>query len=254
MKNIHGAFRDSIELFISNPKLIVPKLIVSLLYGVIIIFTAQNTIDAFVQPSIDVLRNLVVIFFATLAVVVADIVLSSMYPFIVQDLIKHKKAGLSGAFWAALSKAFVIVPAYLAVLLVFVIVTAIIEFVLFLAMPENFLLVAPVVDLVAVFAAVFLFYFLFPVAIFEKKGIMESLKGSISISMSKKSEVAQVTVLSFIVSGVSFAIGFALDFFPQNEQTWIFWAVFVFLRFLTAYIYAYLYVLNPVFYLELVKK
>ena len=106
---------------------------------------------------------------------------------------------------------------------------------------------------IVVLGVVFFFYHLYPVVVFEKRGFFGSLKRSIDLSLKNRSDIAKASVLSFILSLLSFAIAASIEFLPQGNN-WLFFGAFLVVRFLTAYVYTYLYILNPVFYLQYVKQ
>ena len=117
---------------------------------------------------------------------------------------------------------------------------------------EYFLLFS-ILYAIILLGMIFLFYLIYPIVALEKLSIKESLKKSINISMKNRGAVGKATIMSFVLSSLSFGIAFLIEFFPGGEGSILFWLAFIIIRFLTAYVYSYLFVLNPVFYFNYAK-
>ena len=244
---------ESFGFFSENPLFIVPKLVVAALYSILIVLTAGLVVDVFdavSSGSQELLFTALLFFGATILLSIVDIFVGSMYPLMVEQVKKGKKVGLRSAFFGALKNARVVLPSLVVVELGFVLLLGLVSapLALLALSSDGFFVLFTVVYVVAVLAIVFLFYLLYPVVVFERLSIFSSLKRSVSLSLKNRGDVAKATLLSFVFSLVSFALAFAIEFFPQEEGTMLFWVAFIIVRFFTAYVYSYLYVLNPVFY------
>jgi len=251
MSRFADTLRDSIRIFAANPKFIVPKLIISILYSITLVFTAELAVDALAEPAIGALFPLLALLAAVLAISFLDIIAGAMYPFMVADVKSGRRVSLGSAFGSVMGNAGKILPP---VILVEASILAVIFIIsvplsLLIVSESDYTLVFTAIYLAIVVAVVFLFYSLYPVLAFEKVKFMDSFRRSIGISMGNRREVGKATIVSVALSSISFLLAFAIEFLPQSEGTLLFWAAFVIIRFLTAYVYAYLYVLSPVFYL-----
>ncbi len=247
---------SSIEIFSEHPKFIIPKLIIAVFYSITLLWTVDLTADAILAPSSEIIVSLLVLLAGTLIVGVLDIIASSMYPFMVEQT-KKGKISIKKALDLSLKKSMEIIPSVLVVEFIFLglaVVLFIPFFFLAYFFGDFFILIFYLIYAVFLFLVVFLFYSIYPVLAFEKNSLIGSLKRTIDLSMNNKRDVTKATGISFVISMLSFAIAFVIEFIPQQEGTIFFWLAFIIVRFLTAYVYSYLYVLNPVFYLEYGKK
>ncbi|HIH09614.1 MAG TPA: hypothetical protein HA254_02985 [Candidatus Diapherotrites archaeon] len=256
MTRFANTLKQSVELFSEHPKFIIPKLIIALLYSLLILDVAGALESALLLGSDatpSAIEGLFMLFFFTLALNILDILTSAMYPYLVKQL----KSGsheihlleAAGDVW---KRAFSIVLPLMIVEIGFVMVVMLVFVPVVLSLVIGLfppILLVPLFAILA-FAVVFLFYPLYPVLVYEKYPVFDSLKRSVNISLAKKSEVGKATLISSVLSLLSFAIAFSIQLFPQSDGTPLFWLAFIIIRFLTAYVYSYLYVLNPVFYLE----
>ncbi|PIN85844.1 MAG: hypothetical protein COV47_00035 [Candidatus Diapherotrites archaeon CG11_big_fil_rev_8_21_14_0_20_37_9] len=256
MSRFVDSIKSSLELFARHPKFIVPKLLIAGAYSVLLLYTADISLLALEDPSLFVLTDLALLFFSAVVMLIFDTVVSSMYPFMAVQAQKGN-VSLRKAFSEASSRFSVVLPSALAVEFGFLAITFIVSIplgILYFVSEAVYIVAFSVVYAALLLSAVFFFYPLLPVASFEKISVKDSLKRSINLSLKNKWDVAKVTLLSAFLSLLSYALAFAIEFFPQEEGTLFFWAAFIIVRFATAYVYSYLYVLNPLFYFELVKK
>ncbi|MCR4336050.1 MAG: hypothetical protein NUV57_05980 [archaeon] len=254
MSKFSGTLRDSYNIFLKEPKFILPKLIIALLNSVLILLVADLAIQVLAEPTTELLVTAIILFGATIIVSLADIFVGAMYPFMVEQVKDKKKLDLSKAFESTVKKAGVIFPSIIAVEFGFLVLTFIVS------LPLSFLIVSD--DVYAVFFSgvyvilllgfVFLFYILYPLLAYGKGkiSIKDSLKKSIDFSLKNKEAVGKATLLSSLLSLLSVAIAFSIEFLPVDADISLFWIAFIIVRVLTAYVYSYLFVLNPVFYLH----
>ncbi|HLC92253.1 MAG TPA: hypothetical protein VJH23_00945 [archaeon] len=256
MSRFFETLQSSLRIFLENPKFILPKLLISFLYSITILLTASVAADVLADPALSLLPMLLALLLAVLAVGVLDIVVSAMYPFLVKDALARRKVSIFSSLKQVASNAGKILPPLL------ILEAGVLAAIFILSIPLSILIVSESdysliftgIYVLLILAAVFFFYTLYPLVAFEKLGALESFRRSIAISLKNKRDVAKATILSLLLSVLSLAIAFAIEYFPQDEGTALFWFAFIIIRFLTAYVYTYMYVLNPVFYLNYAGK
>tara|TARA_Y100000310_G_scaffold59310_1_gene54659 strand:- start:1752 stop:2525 length:774 start_codon:yes stop_codon:yes gene_type:complete len=252
MSKFSITLKDSYNIFLQEPKFVLPKLIIALLNSILILLVADLAVQVFAEPTAELLISTIILFLATIIVSLADIFVGAMYPFMVEQVKSKKKLDLSKAFQSTLKKVGVIFPSIIAVEFGFLVLTFLIS------LPMSFLIISDEaytiffsgIYVVLLLGFVFLFYVLYPLLAYEKVSIKESLKRSIAFSLKNKNAVGKATILSSLLSLLSFAIAFSIELFPSGGESYLFWTAFIIVRFLTAYVYSYLFVLNPVFYLH----
>ncbi len=254
MGKFSATLRDSFEIFSREPKFILPKLVIAFLYSILILYTADLALDVLVFSNPDNMMPLLVtaliLFGSTIVVSLADIFVGSMYPIMVEQVRKTKKLGLRKSFSDALAGAKATMPSIIVVELLFLALSFVISIPLsiFIVEESDYFVLFSMVYVGLLVAVVFFFYLIYPVVVFEKRRVVDSLKRSVQLSMDNAGEIVKATMVSFLLSGLSFVLAFAIEFFPASESSPLFWVAFVVVRFLTAYVYSYLFVLNPVFY------
>jgi len=254
MTKFVDVLKESFGVFADEPKFILPKLLIAVLYSVLIILTADLSLQILENPDPELFGGALVLLAATLALALLDIFVGSMYPFMVRDVKKNKPLSLAKAFSEAVAKAPVFMPSLVIVELGFLALTFVLSLPLafMFVYDEAYVAVFSLFYLVVLVAVVFFFFLLYPIIAFEKVSVVSSLKRSIKASLGNRADVSKATLLSLVLSLFSFGLAFAIEFFPQNQDTVLFWLAFIIVRFLTAYAYSYLFVLTPVFYLDYV--
>lgn len=262
MGRFSETLKESTEIFSANPVLILPKLFVAILYSALILATTAIAAKP-IEPSVSMLVYLLLLLISTIAMSVLDTFFGSMYPVMVKQVREGKKVGLMHAFREALAGAGKTLPPVLAIELGFVLLLGIFWLIFSFIAPlpdysapllsDPYGLAFSAFYLLIAVLVVFFFYLIFPVTVFEKTGFLASFRRSVQLSLEKKGEVAKATLLSVVLSGVSFGIAFMINAFPEDNNL-LFWSAFLVIRFLTAYVYTYVYVLNPVFYLNYVAS
>ena len=257
MKKFLYFLGEAFSLLLKEPRLFLPKLLVAFLYGALMVFTASLLLkfyyldfSSYASESIEAVQALAGDAFlwlaVSLAVLLVDVVTSAMYPVMVKEFRQGKKISFRRAFSFALQKFWVTVPAVLAYLLIFSIISFPFIFFFDLAVVSgNFSqLFFSLLGVVAViFLTNVLFYFIYPVSTLEKGNFVSALFSTVKLGQKDLSMVSKAAVFPFIVSLANFAVAFLVE----NPA---FLALFVFLRFLTALVYSYHLVLNPVIYFE----
>ncbi len=248
-------FADAFKLLAAQPKLFFPKLVVSGLFGVGMLLTAQiasyalDTANVSPESLFSLFSFSLFLLFFTFCVSVFDTIVNAMYPLMVKNHREGKKVSLTEAAWFALGKAKIVVPADIGVLLLFSVIALPIEYFLVFSLNAGnniaFFASALLLAFFVFFMAVS-FYWLYPVATMEKVGVVGALKRAFFLSRKNSARVSIASVVPFCVSlaniGLAFLSGNAGFFF-----------LFILMRFVTAVVYTYHLVLNPALYYALAK-
>ena len=259
MSKFNKTLKDSFEIFVKHPKFIIPKLVMALLYSVVILLTADIASSILVEPDPEllypILINLIILLGGTMVLSLLDLFVGSMYPFMVSQVKEKKQLNLIDSFNKSWEKIGSTMPTLIFVEILFLVLIVLVSIPLGFAIASEaeYFLLFSIVYVIILLGMVFLFYLIYPIVTLEKLSIKESLKKSINLSMNNRGAVGKATVLSFILSGLSFGIAFLIEFFPGGEGSILFWLAFIIIRLLTAYVYSYLFVLNPVFYFNYAK-
>ena len=255
---------DSFRLLGRSPKLFIPKIIISFLYGISMIFMAQillqiapifqngagiaslSSSPAGLQVLQSVVPPLLLLLVFAFAVMVLDIIVNAMYPFMVEGMFRGESISFRKALKLSLGKSLLVVPAVIFSLTVSLLIT--LPFIFLLSFSQlignNALAVVSVIFiLAAAFITNIVFYLLYPVSTLERKGFFGVISRSVLLARKNIANVAKASVVQFIFSMVSFA----LAFFSENPQ---FLLLFIVFRIAVAVLATYVMVLNPVFYLE----
>src|SRR3989338_4070022 len=139
--------KESFGVFLQNPKFILPKLVIALLYSIPMLFT----------------------FAVTLVVHVLDIFVTSMYPAMVNDVKAGKEISFFGSAKFAFEKLKVTLPAILILELIFMaaLVVIAVPLAFFIVTESGFSIIFTFFYLLFVVLFVFLFYQLYPVLVLE---------------------------------------------------------------------------------------
>ena len=252
MSKFSNTLKDSFKIFIENPKFVLPKLVIAFLYSVMILATIELSISAIAEPTMDLLIVSIILLGATIVISLVDIFVGLMYPVLVKQVKSNQAIHLRNAAKTVLKNSFKSFPSIIAVELGFVLVVFLLSLplVFFIESIDLYMVFSSILYIVILLVVIFLFYSLYPILIFEKESIVGSLKRSINVSLKNKKEISKVTLLSFFLSLLSYGIAFSIELFPGGNSSIWFWAAFIIVRILTAYVYSYLFVLNPIFYLN----
>lgn len=248
-----SAVKDSLEVFSENPKLVLPKLLVSLFYSFAIVFGVKLIVDFVSGPDSSMIAAGVLVLAIGLVSLLLDTIVNLMFPILVRQQREGEKISFMPALYEIRGK-FLRSVAPIAIVLgaITALATAWAGFYLIMlggsidpTTPEFLIFAAPLMLLVV--AVAFLFYAIFPVSALESRPVGESLTRTMKLTFSNLADVAKAMALSLVLSFLSFAVAIAMNFVSE-DQSLLFWLTFLVVRFVTAYIATYTYVLNPVFY------
>jgi hypothetical protein len=254
MSGFVSSLKYSLEIFSSEPKLIIPKLVIVGIFTIIMVATTHYYVLAIETNDIAIVLVLLILFLFTLLANVLDILVSAMYPYLVDDFKKNKKVSLIEALEKSMKIFFKIVVPVMAIELAFIVVTSIFAIVLMFILPGEFFdLVSAAFYFLVVIVFVFVFYNIYSVIAFEKHSVVDSIKRTVSISIKNKSVISKATLLTTFLSLISFVLAYYLEVSNISGEI-MFWIAFVIIRVITAYVYSYIYILNPVIYFQLFRK
>jgi len=261
MSSFINVLKDSYALLLAEPKLFIPKLIVAALFSIPLLLFPELALEAIALRTEQVLINTIwVLGVFIIASTLVDILINAMYPFMVRDYFDKKPISISNAFKDSIGKFFVVAPAVLAVELLTIVIVFVASFPLAMAFLSGnivFIAAAVAVTLAVLFIVLVLFYLVYPISTLEKNHFIGALGKSISLSLKNKGDISKATALTFMISLLAFALAFAVTIYSKSgfvEGSVIALLLFIGVRFATAMLYAYQYVLNPVFYLEYEKN
>jgi len=239
------------------PKLFLPKLLIAFFYSLPMLALPGLTLDVLADPVPDPEIAVALIGWLGFILIVAlvDIFINALYPVMVRQFYSKGRVSFVPAFGEAKNKFLVVLPSVLAVESLGFIAAFLLALPLafFTVAGDAFLQGISVLAMLAVFfAMVVLFFMLYPVATLEQRGIIGTIKRTLSLSRKNFWDVAKASSVSFGISLVSFALAFGIKLAGTANPAGgiVIFLLFVLVRFLTAVLSAYQYVLNPVFYMQ----
>ena len=248
------------DILVQHPKVLLPKLIVAALYGLLLIWTAQN-LSIFTSPqSFDptqvqqLARFSVLSLGLSLIALLVDILVNAMYPVIVNQINSKKNVSLGKAFGESLEHASKIIPLNISVIIIFsLILTPFMMLIIFsklIAGANEWIAVGVglagmgIIGLL-VFVA---FYFSNTIVVIEKRGVMQSLRKSIEMGKRHFVDVTGLSIISLLLALISMYLAFAIGGLGASAAYGL---AFIVLRLVTVVLYTYQYVLSPVLYFQL---
>ena len=180
-----------------------------------------------------------------------DLITYAMYPRIVDDYNRGRKISLIGALKDALGvwKILLSIGILLMILMVFVFAITVI-FTIIALFADNMLLLLPsilIALILVILFAIFLF-FVVPVAVMEKKGVMGSFRDSFSLGMKHKGKLFYINLIFLVLSAVTLGIAMLID--EGDLITYSAILLFILSRIFQAIVYTYISVVNPYFYMQ----
>ena len=247
-------FSDAFSLVVRHPKLLVPKLLVALLYGFVMLESARLSValapSAFgVDPlsqaeALALLGPVLLLSLGSIFVLLLDVWISSWYPELVSQFHLSKRVSFRLAIQASAKRFWVSVPLLAGFDLVVSIILAIISTLVLLVSPALFG-VTLVGSLIALLVIYVFTYPLLSVSVLEKGSYWQSLSRSFALSRKNWVSFSPAALLSFLVSLLNFGLAFLVG---NPALLLLFWGV----RFFLAVIVTYTTVVNPSAYLAVI--
>lgn len=254
-----GFLRDAASLLIKEPKLFIPKIIVSLLYSIImlilgfllvthksLIFLALDSRAASyaqLQELRFLIFSLLLLLFLSLVILIIDIIVSAMYPLLVDDFYKKRKLSLRQAFSAALNDSKRIVPPFFIIVILLLFPLPFLNSYLIKANSSTHSLAIALITLIIYFALLVLFYFLYPAVMLNKGPIRKCFSENFVLAKRNIGLVTKASFIPFVASLISITMAFLSAFEP------LLITLFLIYRILIAVILTYNSVLSPSIYL-----
>ncbi len=250
------------DIVVQHPKILLPKLVVAALYGLLLIWTAQN-LTIFSSPqTIDPLQIQQLARFSVLSLglsliaLVIDILVNAMYPVIVNQINSKKNVSLGKAFGESLEHASKIIPLNISVIIIFSII--LVPFMVLIIFSKS---IAGANEWIAmgiglagmglvgllVFVA---FYFSNTIVVIEKRGVIQSLRKSVEMGKRHFADVTGLSIISLLLALVSMYLAFSIGGLGAGLAYGL---AFIVLRLVTVVLYTYQYVLSPVLYFQLLR-
>ncbi len=258
--------RESLRVMSDEPKVFVPRIATTIFYSALIFYSAKLSFDlsfALAQEAGRVSSNvfapfrayagsIAVIVVGSVACLASDVLAYAMYPTLVNDFRHHREISLMKALGNAMSQ-WRTLAAFSATILAFM--AAFIAFFFWvyarIILTDSIILLIPALLLMAAVFIAFsiLIFFVIPVAVIERKGIIHAYRRSISLGFEHRMPLFKTTILFM---GISFAtIGVAAVSGFRGVGALLAFSVFLLTRLIQVVSYTYLNVVNPYVYLSL---
>lgn len=248
------------NILVLHPKVILPKLVVAALYGLLLIWTAQNLPLLSGEKLIDPLgiqqlaRFSVLSLGLSLLALIVDILVNAMYPVIVHQLNTGKKVSLGKAFGQSLEQAPRVIPLNIIVILLFSLVLA--PFLILILFSKiiagdnaSWAVGIGLLGMGLVGLLMFVgFYFSNTIAVIEKQGVMHSIRKSMSMGKKNFADVTGLSIISLFLALISMYLAFSIANLGAGI---VYGLAFIGLRLVTVVLYTFQYVLSPVLYFQL---
>ncbi len=229
--------KTSLLLIKNQPKLFLPKTIIAIFYGILIIFESRLIVDfitvlysAHTAPQLLhllIFGGILLIF--NIIVYVLDTIITAIYPALIKqcpNTVSFKKAFLDSKkrinlalFWAT-------------ILLIFIFVISTITILILNIFNQTNLLIQLIIPLTIGLIFSFIFYLIFPIIMLEDKSLKNSVKETIKISFNNKKKIFILSLIPLIVTLIKFGLA-------TNITNIFALVIFVILTLLTAIIHTY---------------
>jgi len=264
---------DSFVLLKKCPHFFIPKTVIAFLllpffillpyYAIQIDFSQINT-SLTNAESAKILGIFIPMLFISLYGLLVDsidfFIINPMYPIMVSEFYKKGEISFKTAFVGVLQRFGPIFSSLLAILgliLVFIVPIAVLITVALFSQDSVLLWISIFAAFALMFVWFVFFYFLiYPISSLEKLNFSKIINQTINVSSKHKANVSKAFIVFFLVTGLSYLLGFIVAYLGVPEQIipmLIAFAVFLFVRVLVAILATYQYVLSAVFYLGLEK-
>lgn len=260
--NLISVLKESIILIRQQPKVFIPKLITTALYSFYALWATRLMLKVYSLSSAipteevsSLLSETLLLFLFVIILYFVDLISYAMYPSIVSAYRKQKPVKLTTALMDALSVWNVILLLGVLILVFLFAVLLVVGLTQFIALEFSMpILVGIAISLVLLLVMLFsiLVFFVIPVAVVEKKGLLSSFHESISLGFKHKNELFKVNIMFLVLASVTLLIGMVSEF--KGFVAFMAIAVFVLIRLIQAVVYTYMCVVNPYLYLRIKEQ
>lgn len=261
---VKHTLKESLHLLYREPKIFIPRFITTALYTVALLYLAKITVELTklmgypqgyeVTPDPEILQvflsNMVLLLIALLFLLVIDLISYAMYPGIIRDYYAKKPISLIKSLKEALS-----IWKTLMVLGIFTITfTVILSIFEFLAKETGNMLVylfsIPLM-LIAVLVFLILLFFIVPVAVIEKKGVIATFQHGFRLSLEHKSDLFAINIFFLALTITTLILVTVTEIGFQGIIASSAVLLFILTRVIQAVVYTYISVVNPYFYMKI---
>lgn len=251
--------KEAMDLLLKEPKLFIPKIVVSLLYSIAMLllgFLLMTHKDIIILASraealsYEQLQDMSVLLFSLLflsalyfIMLVIDILVNAMYPALVNDFYRKRKLSLRRAFSVALKKSIRVMPALFIVMVLLLAPLALLSS--YVPKAQSFLYssIIALIILGVFFMLLILFYFIYPAIMLNGGSINRCFFKNFVLARRNFRIVAKASTIPFIASLISFPFAFVAALEP------LLIIAFLAYRTIIAMVFTYHMVLSPTIYL-----
>lgn len=259
--------QESLKLLYREPKIFVPRLITTALYTAVMVYAAGVTSQiaeatgyfqgdaASIDPAVvrALLGDLVAVLVSLLFLLLVDLVSYAMYPALIRDHSAGRPISLLGSLkealgaWRILAVLGVVVVLFALAGSVFM---ALFQFMALETGELSFYLFAAFIVLAAALVLLVLLFFVVPVGVLEKKGVLDAFRHGFALSVRHKKDLFAINLFFLILTTVTFALMVLAETQYQGLVAYSSIILFIFVRVVQAVIYTYICVVNPYFYIK----
>ncbi|MBN2250546.1 MAG: hypothetical protein JW724_00545 [Candidatus Altiarchaeota archaeon] len=266
---IKSVLKESFDLLYKEPKLFVPRLVTTALYTIVMIYMAKMSsymVGAFggvpeseislIDPGIPAsfLADLVTLILLLVLLLLVDLVSYAMYPPLIRDHHSKKPLRLVNSFkdalaaWKTLFTLFFLIIFFAFAGGIFVSFSQLISLFtgayLIYVSSILIMLVGSLILMVALF-------FVVPVAVIERKGLMETFNEGFRLSFRHKKDLFALNVFFMALTFTTFLLMMLSEMNYSGIVAASSILLFVLARSFQAVIYTYISVVNPYFYMKI---
>lgn len=207
--------KTSLILLKKQPKLFLPKTLIAILYGILIIFESQlilNFLTIFssnytLTQLLDILIFSAILLIFNIIVYFLDTIITATYPALVKQ---YPKISFKKAFFD--SKKRIILALYWSIIvLLFIFIISTIISVIFIITNQNNPIIQLIVSLAIGLVLSFVFYLIFPVIMLENKNLGSSIKETISLSFNNKKKILSLSLIPLIITLLKFGLAINIE-------------------------------------------
>lgn len=260
MTTLIEVLKNSLIVLKKEPKLFLPKIFLSLLWGLMLLYSANllvqlqkiNLMDSPETKTVllnELLPGTLLLLFFSFVFFIIDSVINSAYPLMIQKYLNKQSFSIWNSIKLVLTNFWkIIIPIFLAFLLSMIILLPFTLLFSFFFVQQNYfiVLVLALIILLLVFFTTVLFYFIYPVSSIEKKGLSSVIN---TIKKSRKN-LKEASFGSFIALVLSLISALIVSFSETKELIFFALIIFLVLRIITAVLATYSMVLNPLLYFK----
>lgn len=254
---------ESLKLLKKEPKLFIPRFITTTLYSFILLYTAKITADTIKitdvnttlnpEEATSILNNLLLLLTALLILLLVDLLSYAMYPAMVKDHFQGNKVNLIKSLKEGLSAWKIILVLWITIIIFSALLGLIVFTFKALSMTTGekiFDYLSTTLVLLSTLTLLVLLFFVMPIAVVEKKGVINSFTEGFTLSMKHKKDVLTTNIFFMALTLTTMALITISQINYSQQLMLLALTAFILTRMLEAVIYTYISVVNPYFYMK----